>query len=550
MNRRVLTIICGFAVSTAAYAGVTVFPVDASEGEGAPYSVTVDGTAVPLERVGEREPVYYARFEQGASAKAVVQVHGASKLEAEVKPARLVRDLDIGSSSVEFTVDSIGPRIVFLRADGKMLPLLFVIAEPAEKAPTVDDPKVLDVRRYGVEPGAEPQTGKLQQVLDDCAAKKDGGIVYVPPGTYRTGTLRVGSRTTIYLAGGAVLKATDNPDDFPVDPGRKESGDPGKTHSNSRLLIFENARNSSVIGRGTLDANGLVLRNKHNRRAQVIDVTNSKDIAIEGVVLRNTASWTLHILHSENVRVTDVKIIADWAVANSDGIDPDASANVAIERLFCYSGDDCIAVKTTGNSDLLQPCRNITVRDSVVMTRKTALKVGTETAADIQKVLFENIDCVRSSRGIALWARDGGTVSDVTWRDIRLDLVEVPREKMSGQPIYIMAMKRGGASKVENVLIEQVECAAPWFCLLEADTPWPLSGITLRDVRWTVTPRTDKKEAKYLFEFRNARDIVFHDFTADLSKARPEQWKGLWPEDAPVKATGVRLVNRKQGEEE
>lgn len=520
-------------------AAVDIYPVTAAADD-APYAVQVQGRPLPLERVGEHETIYYGRFACDGDTKIDIQVKPAGKLEAEVRPDRYAGRHTITDNALAIDASGPGPRMVFFTVDGESLPPLFVLVEPPEEhAPRPDGAGVLNVADHGVTPGDAPQTASLQKVLDACAARPDGGTVYVPAGLYRTGTLRVGSNTRLYLAAGATLKALDDPAAFPVDGGRKEHGDSGSTHSNSRLLMFDRARNSALFGRGTLDANGLVLRNQHNRRVQVIDVTDSEDIEIRGVTLRNTASWTLHILHCSRVVVGDLAIITDWSVANSDGIDPDASQDVIIERVFFYTSDDAVAVKTTANSNLLQPVRNVAVRDCVVMTRKTSLKVGTETRADISNVLFENIDIVRSSRAIGLWARDGGTISNILWRDIRMDLREIPREGRSGQPIYIMAKTRHGASKVEKVLIEDLTIRAPWYCLFETNTPWPLSGVWLRDIEWVVTPRTDKQDAKYLFEFDHVAGIIVENLRVDWSEADAEHWKGLWADDAPVKVRNV-----------
>jgi polygalacturonase len=458
-----------------------------------------------------------------------------------VEPERLAGGAAVEGRALRFAADGPGPRVVWMRVGGRPLPPLFVIVEPPEASPPKPgDPGVLSVADYGAAPsGDEAQTAKLQKALDDCAARPAGGVVYVPPGLYRTGTLRVGSRTTLYLAGGAVLQAVGDPAAFPVDGGRKEEHGDGRTHSNSRLLFFENAEGAALAGRGTLDALGHVLRNKHDRRVQVIDATNCRNLVLEGVVLRDSASWTLHILHCDNVRVSDLKILGDHAVGNTDGIDPDASRNVLIERLFSWSGDDAIAVKTTGNSGLLRDACNITVRDSVVLTRKTALKVGTETRAAIRNVLFENIDVLGSSRGCAIWARDGGAIENVVFRDIRMSLREIGGEGMSGQPFYFSVQKRGGVSRLRGVTVQDVTCRAPWFARIEGIPESPVEGLTFENVSWTVLPRSIKKEAKPLFDFAGAGPVAVRGLTVDWTAALDGQWSGLWSGGAPVSAEGV-----------
>ncbi len=519
---------------------VHIHPVDPDEGASAPYTVQANETRISLERVGRTKTVYYGRFSSRGTADVVVSVAGADRLDATVRPKRLAKRVSIEGGAIRFTAEGIGPRVVQVSLGGKRLPPLFVILEPKEASvPDPEEANVFNVINYGVAEGKEPQTKKLQRALDDCAARPGGGTVVVPPGRYCTGTLRVRDNTYLYLAGGAVLQAVEDPDALPVSPGRSEHGGDGRRHSFSRVLLFDRAENAGLVGRGTIDGAGFVLRNQHGKRVQIIDAHGCHNLVIEGVVLRNTASWTLHILHSNNVRVSGVKIIADWDVGNADGIDPDACRNVVIERAFCYTGDDSIAIKTTANSDLLQSSHNIIVRDSVVMTRKTGLKIGTETRADIRNVLFENIDIVHSSRGIGLWVRDGGEVSQVTFRDIRMDLIEIPGESRSGQPFLFTLEKRSGVGRLRDVLIRDVTCRAPWFSLIESLVKPPVERITFENIQLEVTPRTDKKDVRPLFEFKNVRNLTMRGLHVNWAEAQRECWSGLWSKKAPVQAADV-----------
>lgn len=532
-------------------AEVRTFSIDPAEGQDAPYVVRVDGKTVPLERAGsgDNHTVYYARYYGVEQAEVEVKVADAGRIEASVGPDRLAENVRIEGDSIRFAAQGIGPVIVLMKAGGKQLPHLFVICEPVEEnPPRPGDENVLNVADHGVVAGKDaPQTEALQKVLDACARRPGGGVVYVPAGHYYTGTLHVRDNTYLYLAAGAVLQAWPEPDHFPLIGGDQEHGGNGKYHSFSRLLFFDRAHNARLGGRGTLDASGHILRNKFQRRVHVIEAHEGENIRIDGVVARNSASWSVHLLKCDGVHVSDVKVIADWNVSNCDGFDPDSCRNVLIERAFCYTGDDSFAVKSTNNSGLLQPTCNITIRDSVVMTLKTALKVGTETFADMSNILYENIDVCYSSRAIGLWARDGATISNVIWRDIRGELVEVSYEGRSGQPFYIMAEQRSGQSKLENVLIQNVRLAAPWYSLLETDLPWPLSGITFDDIYLTVLPRVHKDDKKYLFEFDRCADIEFKNVVIDWARADLGQWKGLWPEGAPVEAGNIKQINLKEG---
>ncbi len=526
-------------------AEVQVHPVNPAEAAGAPYAVAVNDTPVLLECVGEKPEwsVYYARYCGVDKGEVVVTVQGEGELAAEVKPDRLVENLRIEGRQVKFTATGDGPCLVFIKRAGKDLQRLFVIQEPEEKdPPKPGDAGVLNVMDYGVTEDKKPQTEKFQKALDECAKRPEGGIVYVPPGHFWTGTLHVRDNTYLYLAGGAVVQAYPDPKCFPLFPGRQEHGGNGMYHSFSRLLFFDHAENAGLIGRGTLDASGKILRNKYHRRTHVIEAHESENIEIGGVVARDSASWSVHLVKSNGIHIDGLKVIADWGVSNSDGINPDACRNVLVDNVFCYTGDDSFAVKSTANSGLIQSSYNITIRDSVAMTRKTALKVGTETIGDISNVLYENIDLVRTSRAIGLWARDGGRLSNIIWRDIRGELVEVPGEGRSGQPFLITNEPRRGQSRIENVLIQDIDLKAPWFAQMESKVQWPTTGIKFDGVKLTVKPRTMKKEKKYLFEFGRAEDIIVRNLIVDWSQADGDQWKGLWREGAPVDSGNVKQL--------
>ena len=53
-------------------------------------------------------------------------------------------------------------------------------------------------------------------------------------------------------------------------------------------------------------------------------------------------------------------------------------------------------------------------------------------------------DIVDSSRGRALWMRDGATYSDIAFRSIRMNLMRIPEEKWSGEAYRVAVQEREG----------------------------------------------------------------------------------------------------------
>ncbi len=57
------------------------------------------------------------------------------------------------------------------------------------------------------------QTGAIQKAIDECFLN-GGGEVVIPAGVYRTGGLRLRSHVTLHLLSGAILEASEDPEDY------------------------------------------------------------------------------------------------------------------------------------------------------------------------------------------------------------------------------------------------------------------------------------------------------------------------------------------------
>ena len=145
-------------------------------------------------------------------------------------------------------------------------------------------------------------------------------------------------------------------------------------------------------------------------------------------------------------------MINDRSVANTDGFDPDASKNVLIDHCFAYCSDDNIAIKTTNNGGLLQNCESITVSNCVFLTKKSSLKVGTETkGAIMQNILFQNNHVVEADRGMALYCSDGALFQDIRFIGNYFEKGFADSQKKA---IHFQIKNRSGAGQIRNVLIK------------------------------------------------------------------------------------------------
>ena len=153
-------------------------------------------------------------------------------------------------------------------------------------------------------------------------------------------------------------------------------------------------------------------------------------------------------------------MINDVALTNTDGFDPDSSSDVLIEDSFIYAGDDAVAVKTSGRGGLLRDLTNNTFRNNVVLTQKSALKIGTETRAKIMNnIRFVQNQVIQSDRAMAIYCSDGADISNISFEGNHFE-ENYPDNKRC--MIHFQISNRKGAGLIRDVLIKNCSFKKPF----------------------------------------------------------------------------------------
>lgn len=455
--------------SPATAASVTPYPRVPGDEASPHFTVTVDGT--PVEVCHTAMKVGYAHFAFEGSVKVEITATEAIK-SFDLSPHRAGIAAQAEGRTLVFELSKVG--WLHLQING--LPRLFLFAEAPEGPPPASgEGGTFDLTRLGVISSEEAvQTEAIQKAIDTVAAKR--GVLHVPPGIYRTGELRMKSHLTLHLAAGAILKGTGQPGDHPV-------GEFG-----TQLIHFLDCEQVRICGRGVIDAQGRALRlageNNSASRSKLIRSYRARDIVVEDVILRDSGTWGVHLIESEDLRFSGVKLISNtkhddpefpWEM-NTDGFDPDNSSRVRIERCFISGNDDSIAVKLRYGAR--RDISDITFRDNVCWTVKSALKIGTEIyEKKLSRVLFENNDVIHADRGIVAYVYDGGSVEDVVWRGNHHEFIGGDIKAMHMEIKIVDRNGKGqlGRLRIENETFEQ-----------EAENPSLFQGVdaghAVRDV--------------------------------------------------------------------
>lgn len=267
----------------------------------------------------------------------------------------------------------------------------------------------------------------------------DGATLHFASGVFLTGAFNVTSNMTLHIAEGATLLAATSPDAFPVVPALPSYGvcrddgypDAHAPYRHQAFISGWNVSNVRIIGNGTIDGQGAPWWEAHAKRQldygrpRLIELLFCRDLFIQGLRLHNSPFWTVHPYSCDNVYAGDLDIYAPDSAPNTDGIDPDSTKNVLIERCTIQVGDDAIAIKSGidyAGRQFNRSTENVLIRDSWFKARHVA--IGSEESGGVRNVTI--INCLMGGPGYAGGIHlksergRGGYIKNVTFQDITI----------------------------------------------------------------------------------------------------------------------------------
>jgi polygalacturonase len=289
-----------------------------------------------------------------------------------------------------------------------------------------------------------------------AAQKAGGGRVVVPAGVYLTGAIHLKSSINLYVADGAVIKFSTDPNKYlPAVLTRFEGIE---CINYSPNVYAYDQENIAVTGTGTLDGqaselnwwkwnvdgsdindieklndygrDGMPVEKRvfgagHYLRPNMIQPYRCKNVLIEGVTIKNSPMWHVHFVLSQNITVRNVKIIGHGP--NNDGCNPDSCKDVLIESCYFDNGDDCVTIKSGRNNDgrrVNVPCENIVVRNCQMKDGYGGIVLGSEMSGGVRNVFTENCKMdspnLRQALRIKSNAVRGGFIENIYMRNIKI----------------------------------------------------------------------------------------------------------------------------------
>jgi len=353
--------------------------------------------------------------------------------------------------------------------------------------------KVYDVRDYGAEgDGKMLCTKAIQKTIDECA-KDGGGTVYLPPGTFLSGTIYMKSGVMLKLDAGCTLLGSTDLKDYP--PTVQAFRSYTDNYTDKSLIYGENLERIGIIGRGVIDGQGGSFKGPYKVRPFMIRFIQCRNVTVMDVTIRNSPMWVQHYLACDDVHISGITV-RSRVNRNNDGINIDCCHRVIISDCNIDSGDDAIVLKSTS----ARLCKNVVVNNCVLRSHCNGLKMGTESNGGFQSIVITGCSIYDTRlAGVALEIVDGGTMDRVVVSNITMNKIGAPiflRLGNRARP-FKKDMEKPGIGVLRNVTISNIEAtgANPTGCAISGLPEAKIENVTINNVRLSFAGGGIKQDA-------------------------------------------------------
>jgi hypothetical protein len=343
------------------------------------------------------------------------------------------KEWDHGGSYSFANFDMSGPVIVRI-VSKRSLKNVVIRPQSSKIQPTLLDDHTLELTldrpyKLSVEPdGRKAPLLLFANPLEINVPKPDDeGVIYFGPGVHKPEKIVLQSNQTLYLAGGAVVKAE----------------------------VVAQGTNIRIRGRGILDGSDWEWRK--GPVGNLIAIRNGTDVEVNDITLRGSSHWTIVPKSCQRVTIRNVKL-CNSRVQNDDGINPCNSQDVLITDCFIRSDDDCVALKGLDFSAPNSNVERITVENSILWCdRARIFLLGHESrAAFMRNVTLRNLDIIHfSMTPFLLEPGEDMRLEDITVENIRIH-GEGQKEFIRLRPVVNQYMRNRVPGFIRNVRFRNV----------------------------------------------------------------------------------------------
>lgn len=305
------------------------------------YEVTVNNINVP---VAQHQPHDYAHFSmQGLVRITIAKTKKFGNVgRYSISPLKLGLKADTTDNRIVFTLNE--PHYLIVKLDARQeLILMADSLENDQEAVDINDANthIITSKTYPADTtGVDYATTSIQSAINDATAT-GGGIVYIPPGIYKTGNLILKSNVHLYLSGGSVLRYTGAPEIY--EPLFTKFG----RNFTYWIRTEFNSSNIKLTGRGIIDGNGkAIYSDPRNLGVTLLAPMRTTNFFFSGPILKESSFWNTVIMYSTHIHFSNLKILDRFDMGENDGIDVVESSSVTVRRAIAVSWDDPFSTKS------------------------------------------------------------------------------------------------------------------------------------------------------------------------------------------------------------
>jgi polygalacturonase len=361
-------------------------------------------------------------------------------------------------------------------------------------APPAIPDRTLSVREHGARgDGVADDTAALQQAID-AAAAAGGGRVVLPAGRYVSRPLALRSRIDLHLEKDAVLVMSERFEDYPQG-----------SNVFLKFLAAEGVEDVRVSGPGTIDGRGqrwwerfLELkaekREKEFPRPQAIYVSKSRRVALEGFTSVNPPNSHCSFRDCRDLTFRGLTMTAPDESPNTDAINLGRTKNVLITSCTISTGDDNVALVSSGEATDANVTENVTIRDCTFGFGH-GVSIGSYTSAGLRDITVENVTFDKTVNGIRIKSEmdRGGEVRRVTYRNLSMTGVRYPivitswypkwpRNPAQAEPATGSSLPRYADILIENVTLTDCKNGPVIYGMPNL----PIERVTIRNLKASV----------------------------------------------------------------
>lgn len=417
------------------------------------------------------------------------------------------------------------------------------------------------INKYGAV--ADGKTNNSKAIARAIAAcnRAGGGRVVIPAGEWLTGPIHLKSNVNLHLSENAILRFTDNPQDYL--PAVMTSWEGMECYNYSPLVYALDCENIAITGTGTLQPimdtwrkwfkrpqahmNALaelytmastnvpveerqMAKGENNLRPHLIHFNRCKNVLLDQFKIRESPFWTIHLYMCDGGIVRNLDVRAHGH--NNDGVDLEMSRNFLVENCKFDQGDDAVVIKAGRNQDawrLETPCENIVIRNCDIIKGHTLLGIGSEMSGGIRNVYMH--DCAAPDSVFRLFFaktnhRRGGFIENIHMENVKAGkmqrIMEVDTDVLyqwrNLVPTYEERITKIDGLYMNNIVCERTEAIYD----LKGDAKLPTQNLSIKNVHVGEVTKFIKNvqhtenvvEENVTYDrFRNAANAPAYDYS-------------------------------------